>query len=284
MAILPSMKLNHWHDVRDWYRGFLDAGLRADVVPLAYDWTGYKTIVLPTVLSLSDEDVLRIADFAKAGGTVIVGYAAGLIDEHFHIGLGGYPGAGNGLLRDMLGIRSEEFNILGEEAEGEPSEISLSNGLTTRLWQNDVTSVAADTTVLASYAGESAADWELERTPAITSRPYGNGTAIYVGCDLNRHDIAQLLKALGSRWQELSAQPTESGQTPTYPTTDPRILHTIRRSADGSTRFDFYLNRSNQPVAINGVEGDPIIAHRCETDAVGYTLNRNAILIAKTSC
>ena len=46
----------------------------------------------------------------------------------------------------MLGIRSEEFNILGEEAEGEPSEISLSNGLTTRLWQNDVTSVAADTT------------------------------------------------------------------------------------------------------------------------------------------
>ncbi len=76
----------------------------------------------PTVLSLSDEDVLRIADFAKAGGTVIVGYAAGLIDEHFHIGLGGYPGAGNGLLRDMLGIRSEEFNILGEEAEGEPSE------------------------------------------------------------------------------------------------------------------------------------------------------------------
>lgn len=236
------------------------------------------------MLSLSDEDVLRIADFAKAGGTVIVGYAAGLIDEHFHIGLGGYPGAGNGLLRDMLGIRSEEFNILGEEAEGEPSEISLSNGLTTRLWQNDVTSVAADTTVLASYAGESAADWELERTPAITSRPYGNGTAIYVGCDLNRHDIAQLLKALGSRWQELSAQPTESGQTPTYPTTDPRILHTIRRSADGSTRFDFYLNRSNQPVAINGVEGDPIIAHRCETDAVGYTLNRNAILIAKTSC
>ena len=63
-----------------------------------------------------------------------------------------------------------------------------------------------------------------------------------------------------------------------------RILHTIRRSPDGSTRFDFYLNRSNQPVAINGVEGKPIIAHRCETDAVGYTLNRNAILIAKTSC
>ena len=46
---LPSMKLNHWHDVRDWYRAFLDAGSRADIVPLAYDWSSYKTVVLPTV-------------------------------------------------------------------------------------------------------------------------------------------------------------------------------------------------------------------------------------------
>ena len=281
---LPSMKLNHWHDVRDWYRGYLDAGARADVVPLAYDWSGYQTIVLPTVIALSDEDTRRIADFAENGGTVIVGYATGLIDEHFHIGFGGYPGAGNGLLRDMLGIRSEEFNILGEEAEDEPAEIGLSNGLTTRLWQNDVTSVAPDTCVLATYVGTAAADWELDGVPAITSRTYGNGTAIYVGCDLGRHDIARLLKEFGSCWRELSAQPTEGGQTPTYPTTDPRILHTIRRSADGSTRFDFYLNRSNQPVAVNGIEGEPIIAYRCEADTTGYTLNRNAILIAKASC
>ena len=290
---LPSMKLNHWHDVRDWYRGYLDAGARADVVPLAYDWSGYQTIVLPTVIALSDEDTRRIADFAENGGTVIVGYATGLIDEHFHIGLGGYPGAGNGLLRDMLGIRSEEFNILGEEAEDEPAEIGLSNGLTTRLWQNDVTSVAPDTRVLATYVGTAAADWELDGVPAITSHPHGQGAAIYVGCDLGRHDITHLLKELNTTAPsderapdqrpgggEINAATTTAAAT----THDPRILHTIRQSSDGTIRFDFYLNRSKQPVAVNGVEGDPIIAHRCETDAVGYTLNRNAILIAKTSC
>ena len=290
---LPSMKLNHWHDVRDWYRGYLDAGARADVVPLAYDWSGYQTIVLPTVIALSDEDTRRIADFAENGGTVIVGYATGLIDEHFHIGFGGYPGAGNGLLRDMLGIRSEEFNILGEEAEDEPAEIGLSNGLTTRLWQNDVTSVAPDTRVLATYVGTAAADWELDGVPAITSHPHGQGAAIYVGCDLGRHDITHLLKELNTTAPsderapdqrpgggEINAATTTAAAT----THDPRILHTIRQSSDGTIRFDFYLNRSKQPVAVNGVEGDPIIAHRCETDAVGYTLNRNAILIAKTSC
>lgn len=290
---LPSMKLNHWHDVRDWYRGYLDAGARADVVPLAYDWSGYQTIVLPTVIALSDEDTRRIADFAENGGTVIVGYATGLIDEHFHIGFGGYPGAGNGLLRDMLGIRSEEFNILGEEAEDEPAEIGLSNGLTTRLWQNDVTSVAPDTRVLATYVGTAAADWELDGVPAITSHPHGQGAAIYVGCDLGRHDITHLLKELNTTAPsderapdqrpgggEINAATTTAAAT----THDPRILHTIRQSSDGTIRFDFYLNRSKQPVAVNGVEGDPIIAHRCEADTTGYTLNRNAILIAKASC
>ena len=58
------MKLNHWRDVRDWYRAFLNAGSRADIVPLKYDWSDYKTVVLPTVLILSAADTQRLADFA----------------------------------------------------------------------------------------------------------------------------------------------------------------------------------------------------------------------------
>ncbi|PLS27663.1 beta-galactosidase [Bifidobacterium parmae] len=281
---LPSMKLGHWHDVRDWYRAFLDAGSRADIVPLAYDWSCYRTIVLPSVLVLSDADVRRIADFAEAGGTVVVDYATGIIDEHFHAGLGGYPGAGKGLLRDVLGVRGEEFNILGPEAEGEPDAIALSNGLTTRLWQTDVTSVAPDATVIATYAGEAAADWELDGTPAVTSHPYGEGRGIYVGCDLDRHDIAALIPSLGL------------GDV-----TDSRIIHTIRESADGAIRFDFYLNRTRGDVTLEGVPGEPVVAHRTEAgtadradradaadatiDAGGtaaYTLRRNAILITTT--
>lgn len=76
-------------------------------------------------------------------------------------------------------------------------------------------------------------------------------------------------------------------------THNPRILHTIRQSSDGTIRFDFYLNRSKQPVAVNGIEGEPIIAYRCEpglddftagnAGTTGYGLVRNAILITKTT-
>lgn len=280
---LPSMKLNHWHDVRDWYRAFLDAGTRADIMPLKYDWSDYKTVVLPTVLMLSAVDTRRLADFAAAGGRVVVGYATGLIDENFHTWLGGYPGAGNGLLRDMLGIRGEEFNILGSGVEGEPEAIWLGaggevapedaaalNGATTRLWQNDVTVTGDRTQVLAMYAGEEADEWELDGMAAVTRNPYGAGEAYFVGCDLDVADLTKLIRTY-------LAAPAQSQQS--QANTD--VLHTVRKSADAA--FDFYLPRGKKEVELQGVEGEPVVLFQTERgeENGSYTVRRNGVLVVR---
>ena len=280
---LPSMKLNHWHDVRDWYRAFLDAGTRADIMPLKYDWSDYKTAVLPTVLMLSAVDTRRLADFAAAGGRVVVGYATGLIDENFHTWLGGYPGAGNGLLRDMLGIRGEEFNILGSGVEGEPEAIRLGaggevaledaaalNGATTRLWQNDVTVTGDRTQVLAMYAGEEADEWELDGMAAVTRNPYGAGEAYFVGCDLDVADLTKLIRTY-------LAAPAQSQQS--QANTD--VLHTVRKSADAA--FDFYLPRGKKEVELQGVEGEPVVLFQTERgeENGSYTVRRNGVLVVR---
>ena len=271
---LPSKKLNHWHDVRDWYRAYLDAGTRADIVPLKYDWSGYATVVLPTVLMLSAADTARLERFVRDGGTVVVGYASGLIDENFHTWLGGYPGAGDGILRTMLGIRGEEFNILGAQAEGEPSEIRLSNGMVTRLWQNDIAVDGADTEVLASYAGTQADEWDLDGTAAITSNPYGKGMAYFVGCDLNVADLAVFVG------DHLTAgQACEAGDGADY---DPTItLHTERASVEAI--FDFYLPRGKNETVVSGISGEPVYRFQCdEGEAPGvYTIRRNGVLVVK---
>lgn len=280
---LPSMKLNHWHDVRDWYRAFLDAGTRADIMPLKYDWSDYKTVVLPTVLMLSAVDTRRLADFAAAGGRVVVGYATGLIDENFHTWLGGHPGAGNGLLRDMLGIRGEEFNILGSGVEGEPEAIRLGaggevapedaaalNGATTRLWQNDVTVTGDRTQVLAMYAGEEADEWELDGMAAVTRNPYGAGEAYFVGCDLDVADLTKLIRTY-------LAAPAQSQQS--QANTD--VLHTVRKSADAA--FDFYLPRGKKEVELQGVEGEPVVLFQTERgeENGSYTVRRNGVLVVR---
>ena len=271
---LPSKKLNHWHDVRDWYRAYLDAGTRADIVPLKYDWSGYATVVLPTVLMLSAADTARLERFVRDGGTVVVGYASGLIDENFHTWLGGYPGAGDGMLRTMLGIRGEEFNILGAQAEGEPSEIRLSNGMITRLWQNDIAVDGADTEVLASYAGTQADEWDLDGTAAITRNPYGKGMAYFVGCDLNVADLAVFVG------DHLTAgQAREAGDGADY---DPTItLHTERASAEAI--FDFYLPRGKNETVVSGISGEPVYRFQCdEGEGPGvYTIRRNGVLVVK---
>ncbi|WP_018142745.1 beta-galactosidase [Alloscardovia criceti] len=270
---LPTTKLNHWHDVRDWYRAFLHAGKRADVVPVAGDWQAYDTVVLPSVLMLSDEDVSRLEAFTRAGGTVIIGYATGLVDEQFHVGLGGYPGAGNGKLRDMLGVRGEEFNILGDEADGEPRDMKLSNGMVSRLWQNDIR-VRSDVEVLARYRGNAADAWELENIPAMTRAQYGAGSAIFIGCDLSLGDLARFIDdnfAHEKRGSGHSEQRT--------------VLHTVRTTDENE--FHFYISRSVLAELTISDEEDIIYSHQCEK-GIGeeaqerrYSLDCNGILITK---
>ncbi|NMM94141.1 beta-galactosidase [Bifidobacterium sp. DSM 109957] len=293
---LPSMQLSHWHDVRDWYRAFLDAGQRADVVPLRDDWSDYSTIVLPTVLSLSRDDTQRVADFAKAGGRVIVNYATGLIDESFRVGLGGYPGAGDGLLRDMFGVRSEEFNITStlspadaicpiadaDEAapDIDPAYVCLSNGSISQLWQNVVTAVADDAKVVATYEGDEAEAWEIGGVPAITIHPYGQGKAVYVGCDLSREGVAALLAdpALFGGQQESQGESQQESQRESN-----HLIHTRRRS--GHTVFDFYLNRDATPSVVPELSGDVVLAYRTSGNPnVGgrYILQRNGLLVTRT--
>ena len=247
-------------------------------MPLKYDWSDYKTVVLPTVLMLSAVDTRRLADFAAAGGRVVVGYATGLIDENFHTWLGGYPGAGNGLLRDMLGIRGEEFNILGSGVEGEPEAIRLGaggevapedaaalNGATTRLWQNDVNVTGEHAQVLATYAGEEADEWELDGTAAVTRNPYGSGEAYFVGCDLDVADLTKLVRAY------LAASSQENAD----------VLHTVRASADAT--FDFYLPRGKKTVELQGIEGEPVILFQTDREEKpgSYTVRRNGVLVVR---
>lgn len=264
---LPTTRLSHWHGIRDWYRALLDIGVRADVVPLAQDWEGYRTVILPTMLTLADADVRRLAAFVQSGGRMVVDYASGLVDDSFHVGLGGYPGCGGGLLREMLGVRGEEINILGP-VDGEFDLVRLSNGTVSRLWQNVVTSVADDATVVAYYDGVEAREWELQGVPAIVRHPYGEGETYYVGCDLNLDDLASVIGS--EAFAEVSAQ-----------VGDPRFIRVARDTECGS--FDFLFNRQSQPVT---VKPDPawatvLLEHRCRRlDDGTIELDRNGAIVA----
>ena len=106
--------------------------------------------------------------------------------------------------------------------------------------------------------------WELDGVPAITSHPptakappstWAATLAATTSPTCSQNSTQQPpptkgLPAKGRVGERSTPQPRP--QQPRLMT--PRILHTIRQSSDGTIRFDFYLNRSKQPVAVNGIE------------------------------
>jgi beta-galactosidase len=90
---------------------------------------------------------------------VLITYFSGIVDEHDHVRLGGYPGA----FRRLLGVRVEEFTPL-------PTPVTLDNGAHADLWAEVLTVTDAD--VITSHS---------DGTPAVTRK----GRAWYVATRLD---------------------------------------------------------------------------------------------------
>ncbi|MDQ1740783.1 MAG: beta-galactosidase, partial [Pseudonocardiales bacterium] len=101
----PSVDVDPMATTRQLYSALWRSGVRCDFVHPGGSFTGYRVLLAPQLYLLSAEHATALAAFVEAGGTVLVSYFSGIVDPHDHIVLGGYPG----VLRELLGIRIEEF-------------------------------------------------------------------------------------------------------------------------------------------------------------------------------
>ena len=107
----PSVDVRYLDRAEDLHRALSGAGRRGRRrAPRAPTSSAYRLVVVPTLYLVTDATVAAVAAAAEAGATVVVTYFSGIVDEHDHIRLGGYPGA----FRELLGVRVEEFLPLRE--------------------------------------------------------------------------------------------------------------------------------------------------------------------------
>ena len=121
----PSVDVIYLDRAHALHRSLTDAGVGVDLVHPESDLTGYDLLVVPTLYSVTDAAVERLREAVEGGATALVTYFSGIVDEHDHVRLGGYPGA----FRDLLGIRVEEFLPLRET-----ETVTLSNGWSADVW------------------------------------------------------------------------------------------------------------------------------------------------------
>ncbi|MFF0658521.1 beta-galactosidase [Micromonospora tulbaghiae] len=223
----PSVDVTYTDRLSALHAALWRAGITADVVHPSADLSRYRLVLAPTLYLVRDADAAALRRFVEAGGTAVVTYFSGIVDEHDHIRLGGYPGA----FRDLLGVRVEEFYPL---RAGET--VRLDDGARADVWTEWLHAEGAE--VLAAYT-----DGPLPGVPALTRNVVGAGAAWYVGTRLDDDATDRLVARLL----------TETGVRP--PVGAPAGVEVVRRrSADRS--WLFVVNHTTEParLAVSGVE------------------------------
>lgn len=258
----PTQKVHHVDEPLQWFRALADHGVTADVVPVSSNWDEYEVVVLPSVYILSEETTRRVRDYVANGGRLIVTYYTGLSDEKDHVWLGGYPGS----IRDVVGVRVEEFMPMGDDFPGVPGRLGLSNGAVAHDIADVIGSVDRSATVLETFRDD---PWTgMDGAPAIVANTFGEGRSVYVGARLGRDGIAkslpEILESLGM---------AETGEN------DSRVLRVEREGSDGS-RFVFSFNRTHEAVQIP-FEGKIVVSSFAEVSGENVSIKPNGVIVTK---
>ena len=258
----PTQKVHHVDEPLQWFRALADHGVTADVVPVRGAWDDYEMVVLPSVYLLSEETTRRVRDYVVNGGRLVVTYYTGISDEKDHVWLGGYSGS----IRDVVGVRVEEFMPMGDDFPGVPDHLELSNGTVAHDIVDVIGSVDGSATVLETFKDD---PWTgMDGAPAIVANTFGEGRSVYVGARLGRDGIAkslpEILESLGM---------AETGEN------DSRVLRVEREGSDGS-RFVFSFNRTHETVRVP-VEGEVVVSSFAEVSGETISIKPNGVIVTK---
>jgi beta-galactosidase len=167
----PSARLRLRDLVASWYAALAGRNVGVDFVPPDGDLAGYRLVLVPNLYLMSDATAARFTSYVDGGGRLVCGFFSGIVDEHDHIHLGGYPAP----LRDVLGVVVDEFWPV---PDGASVPVSLGGRpVTATMWSEWLEALTAE--VVGSYTSG-----ELDGRPAVTRNAYGEGRAWYVGCHL----------------------------------------------------------------------------------------------------
>jgi len=232
---LPSPHVRHLDVARAAHAALWRSGIGCDIAAPDADLSRYRLVVVPAVYLLTDAAAATLRRYTDGGGHLVVTFCSGIADESHRIRIGGYPGA----LRDILGIRAEEFHPL---PPGTTARLSAATptGAHGNLWTERLRAEGAE--ILARYA-----DGVLAGLPAITRHCYGTGTAWYLSTLPDDDALDALLLEAASA----------AGVRPALPGAPPGVCVT-RRHGNGARSWLFAVNHSDRAATLPAVGVDLI--------------------------
>ncbi|MFF5969411.1 beta-galactosidase [Streptomyces collinus] len=217
------------HDAREradaFYEALYDRHLTVDFAHPEADLSRYPLVVVPALYLMTEAAGHNLKAYVEQGGTLVVSYFSGIVDQHDAVHEGAYPGP----LRDVLGLTVEEFSPL---LPGERVRVRGLDGteLSADVWTEFVVPRGAET--VSAYADGPAAG-----LPAVTRYRLGEGTAWYVSTRLGADGLDALLGRAGE----------DAGLAPRADL--PRDVEVVRRTGASGT-YLFAVNHTGSDAKV----------------------------------
>ena len=208
------------------HRWFYAHNIGVDFVHPDSNLGGYNLVVAPALYLLTQQSAANLTAFTARGGTLLATYFSGIVDEHEHVMLGGYPA----LLRETLGLWVEEWapypgdRTNGVRFTGSTRKFSCDH------WCDLLHLEGAR--AIASYTGDFFAG-----RPAVTRNQHGRGTAYYLGTRLDAAGLDHLFREVTHTAKVAPVLAAPAG-----------VEITLREA--GKNRFLCLLNHTDKPARL----------------------------------
>jgi len=223
------------------HRGLWKRSIPTDVPNQDQDLSQYRLVVAPWLHMVKPGTAGSLTAFVEAGGTLVLTFFSGWVNETDLVHQGGFPGP----LRPLAGVWAEELDPLwrGQHNRLVPSanDLGLAGDYRIESFCELIHPEGAE--VLATYGD----DWYAGR-PVLTRHRVGRGEVYYLAAHTEPRLVDDLMAALVRR----------VGLRPVVDGLPPGVNAQVR--SDGATETVFVMNFNAQPAA-----GLPAYGVRWET-------------------
>jgi len=229
----PSVDMKYVPQCQNFYGALHRQGIVADVISSEADLSGYKVVIAPVMYMVKPGVAEKLEKFVESGGTFLTTYFSGIVDENDLVFPGGYPGP----LRKLLGIWSEELDVLSpsehnrmvfRDAFGSLYDFQECGAFCDRIQEEGANVIA--TYGDSFYAGE----------PALTVNYFGEGRAYYLATSPARRTLEAILCQVCAEQGVFACLTTAVHGVEIIP----------RRTPEGATLY-YILNHNTEPVSLS---------------------------------
>jgi len=225
----PRKNKDYCEVVREHYAALYTQGFNVDVIDEDKPFDGYKLICAPYLYMIREGVSEKLEKFVANGGTLVIGFMSGHVDESDLCFMGGAPGP----VRKLTGVWAEEFDALYDNQK---------NSL---IYKGRVYECGFICDVLNLEGAEAIAVYGSDYykgTPAVTHHAFGKGHVYYIASRAEQRFMNDFYKDIVN----------EIGLNPLVENLPEGVLVTERVKNDKKYLFVMNFSREERVVSVPG--------------------------------